>query len=154
VKRNDPVFLAWCAGFFDGEGTVGVYRHAPAKWYTYKGQRRPRKTQPRTEWILRLAVYQNHVRPLRLIREEFGGSLFYRASTKVWFLVMAGKRASELARAILPYSVVKREELTTAIEFAELRHVAGGAWAEPKRQAKLAATLVLLKRKDPREAAL
>jgi hypothetical protein len=108
-----PVFLSWCAGFFDGEGCVLVEM---SKSPRSKGGQRFR---------LHATVTQTSLPCLHKFMEEFGGSIVTseyttpngrRWSVQYRWSVRDADALSFLA-AIHPYSVVKYDEITAALEY-------------------------------------
>ena len=98
-------FTAWAAGFFDGEGCIQIVLKRS------KGS--PKKLQE-----LGIFISQKDRRPLALLKERFGGSLFWvHGGVSV---LQLGPRAGEVfLRAIYPYSQVKREQIRIALDFRD-----------------------------------
>ena len=109
------ITLDYIAGFFDGEGSVGIYRN---------GQR---------SWHLRTQLTQNIDRSttalLSELRQRFGGNLatmrspIYRASVAYnWQL--NGAVAAAFLREVLPYLRLKREQADFAIAWQSIQQKA------------------------------
>jgi len=60
---NEEIFLAWCAGFFDGEGCVIVSEQKNA--LVRRG----------SHYALMVTVVQQNRLPLNLMQEAFGGTI-------------------------------------------------------------------------------
>ena len=106
--------IEYIAGFFDGEGSVGIYRNKLAKKTGYGGE----------NW--RLSVNVGNVDPIvvRYLKERYGGSLFlYERSKKMknrqdaWYWMATGNGAAAFLREILPYSLVKKQQIELALEY-------------------------------------
>jgi hypothetical protein len=106
MKRNDPVFLAWCAGFFDGEGTIVIPRMIDRRSPIIKER-----------YTLGVMIYQTEREPLDEIAVEFKGSIS-KLKTRVFSLHMSSRQAREFLSAIRPYCRVKGPEIDIALEFA------------------------------------
>jgi hypothetical protein len=109
----DDLFLAWAAGFFDGEGCVIVEIS------------REKKCRHGFRTSLHATVTQTSLPCLHLFLEKFGGSINttdYRtpngrrwAVQYVW--VVRNELAVEFLRAIYPYAVVKKTQIEAALEY-------------------------------------
>lgn len=101
MKRDDPVFLAWAAGFFDGEGTIIITMSRKSCLY------------------LSAKMSQVVTAPLEEIRAVYGGCLHKRDKNSTCMVLTLGPRASaEFLSDIRPYCRVKCEEIDMALEFA------------------------------------
>jgi hypothetical protein len=99
----DQVFVAWAAGFFDGEGCI-VLRPAG------KG---------RQLWV---SIGQKDVEPLRRLHAQFGGSINLVKNGKwppYYQLSFVSQQAFVFLVAIEPHLVVKRSQAQLAIEFQQ-----------------------------------
>jgi hypothetical protein len=107
------VFLAWAAGFFDGEGSVfvEVARHRNAR----HGVRNS----------LHASVTQTSLPCLNLLKEHFGGSIVTITPTRrhnmnnsvcyIWRVL--NDDALPFLEAIAPYVVVKKEQVELAVQY-------------------------------------
>jgi len=119
IRENlSPTFLAWAAGFIDGEGNIHAHRArndntgpAAAVWKVR----------------LRLTVAQKPREALDLLQQTFGvGSIRQVASASprtglpshlhLWNVNT--RQAEQVIRAVLPYLVVKREAALVALRAA------------------------------------
>lgn len=105
---------AYLAGFFDGEGTVGVYE----SWVVSRGVRRP-------IWIYQAQIANTSLRSLERILSLVGGSVAQKSKGKanwkqgyVWR--MCGTDAACFMRVIRPYTVIKSQEIDEALRFRAL----------------------------------
>lgn len=97
---NDRV--AWAAGFFDGEGCLGIY-------VMRDGLSR-----------LQVQTSQRVEAPIRIYEEMFGGSVC--CTTKgFWQHVVFGPVAAAMLMKLLPHLVVKRDQAELALQFAEMK---------------------------------
>lgn len=104
--------LAWAAGFFDGEGHVGIHRS------------RVRRNDGQATYSLQLSLAQIDRRLAARFQSVMGGQLRRYAITQsgnrapfktVWYAW--GQEASRVLVAMLPYLVGKREQAEIAIAF-------------------------------------
>jgi len=110
---KDERWIAWAAGFIDGEGAIMIYRSKPA-YRKPKGQ-------------LQLAVHigQSALAPIDRLCEMFGGAVdekkagtgSYKRSH--FTLRMHGEKAASMLRKIRPYLLVKGQHADIAIQFQE-----------------------------------
>ena len=112
-RLRDPHDLAWAAGFFDGEGCVriNVYHHRDSKLPLMN---------------LRVTVNNTDRRAIDKLHDLFPGSIQYIRPGSVKHRMQirwdrhGNTRAYEFCKAILPFSVIKRDQLELAIAFVEL----------------------------------
>ena len=119
IHKDNPIFLAYAAGFFDGEGCVLVSRHKNK--FSLGG----------FNHHLSMTIAQQDRRPLELLCQAFGGT-YERSGWRYdengnvldkgrdrgvlrWKLV--GRKAMEFLAAIEPYSVVKKDQINVALQF-------------------------------------
>ena len=96
--------VAWCAGFFEGEGHISftVRKRDNASW-------------------LSIAVAQVHREPLDKFAEVLGGKVYgpygpYSTNKKAYFMYQAyGKKAESAARTMRPYLYHKGEQVDVAL---------------------------------------
>ncbi len=107
-----PTETAYIAGFFDGEGSVGISKASN------KGVR-GRRVNPNYSLHIK---FSNSDRPvLEWIAEKVGGWILeHKVPSKYrrhWKFVKKGSKAMQLLQAMLPYLIVKKEQAEKAIEF-------------------------------------
>jgi hypothetical protein len=110
---KNPIFLAWAAGFFDGEGCVLVEM---SKSERSKGGKRFR---------LHATVTQTSLPCLDKYMSEFGGKIVTNEYTtpngRRWSVQhrwsVRDKEALAFLAAIHPYTVVKYDEITVALNY-------------------------------------
>lgn len=100
------ISVQYCAGFFDGEGSVTVLLS------------QSRSLDVPTPHV-RLAVSNYIVEPLLAIKKRWGGSLHKARRGDVWALNLNGERARVFLKAILPYLIIKREAAEAALKVFE-----------------------------------
>lgn len=122
----DAVTLAWVAGFFDGEGSVGLYQ---------------RPSNGPNAYRLSVRVSQKRPEVLRLLRSMFGGSLRRSPGTPEW--EVADRNAATFLTAIRPHLRVKANEVDVALAYHAGVKPGGRG---PKGGAEAAAHLKELKR--------
>lgn len=89
--------LAYIAGFFDGEGCVHFRCGPEGDWHSY------------------LSISNTAREPLEIAQELFGGQI-YGSPKKgsnyiVWQWNVAGSEAEHCATKLMPFCIVKREQL-------------------------------------------
>jgi hypothetical protein len=109
---NDQIFLAWAAGFFDGEGCVMVSPRNNGKFHS-----------------LFTSVTQQEPAALHLFKQRFGGNVTpdktatsnsyerKRGPVLCWRWKASSKEAYAFLKAIEPYCVVKAEQVRVALEY-------------------------------------
>lgn len=107
----DNVKLAYLAGLFDGEGTIGIARY-----------RRKDRTITKDYYFLRLKVCNKNKDAMRLFKNTFhAGCLCRDKRSGVWDWSVSGtqhgKRVIEL---LLPFLRIKRKQAKLALEFTVL----------------------------------
>lgn len=124
----------YAAGLFDGEGFVRLAS------YQYKDK--IRRQQPRYQ--IYSGINMCDPRPLKLLHQEFGGSFYvgraYNAKANHRTLFgwnVSSKKAYAFFKRIIPYSVVKRDEILLAIEYQEFM---ADAWKRQISATKLGKT--------------
>ena len=112
--------LAYYAGLFDGEGTVGIRRSYRER--TLKGGQ---KTV--THYELYISIANTNPVPLKELYELFGG---YKQmvidkrrvliAKPLWRWQLTAKKAENFLKLIFPYLRIKTEEVETALEYRKI----------------------------------
>lgn len=105
----DIAKIAYVAGFFDGEGSMGIrkaYFHEKAgRWQTHSPY---------------LTISQNTKGPLHLCQEVLGGTISFNSGggpNGIWVLQASGaKRVLPALRLMLPYLIVKKRQAEVLLE--------------------------------------
>ena len=111
--------LAWCAGFFDGEGYISISkRKQKSKGRLYTGH------------YLRIGI--NHVRPEPLIKVHnlLGGSLRFDTNSdlhcsdgykrqKRYCWVASTQEAGRILKELMPFFINKNKEAAIALDFQQ-----------------------------------
>ena len=113
MRDKSPTFLAWCAGFFDGEGCVLVEMSKSPR--SIGGKR----------FRLHATVTQTSLPCLEKFLDAFGGRIITNEYTtpngRRWSVQYrwSVRDADALAflAAIHPYTVVKHDEITVALDY-------------------------------------
>ena len=96
----DGVSAQYVAGFFDGEGTVGLYKQDQTKRICYF----------RPYMAINLKNDSRNMAVLRLIAAKYGGKVYQRGRIcRVQWLKLAAIRA--VIADILPYTIIKTTQL-------------------------------------------
>jgi hypothetical protein len=90
---QSAIECAYAAGFIDGEGCVMIYMK-PTGGVDY-----------------RIVTEQKDVRPLVRLQIAFGGQLYYNAKQARHIWVVRGELAVNLAKAIVEYTTLKKDQL-------------------------------------------
>ncbi len=106
--------LPWAAGFFDGEGYIGVYRFIDTRYKT---------TFPRHSLVI--AAHNSDQRPIDNFKELFGGVVDTQGGTKkkVWRWRTASNNAVKALLLMSPWFSVKKEQSEAAIDFQILMNI-------------------------------
>lgn len=108
---TDNEFLAWVAGFFDGEGCVTVTRHKTVGGYNHR---------------LFVSITQQDNRALIKVKERFGGGLVLDKNRGnipvekrhvVWRWRATSHVAYEFLHVIAPYCMVKDKQVAIALDW-------------------------------------
>jgi len=104
--RTEPTRLAWCAGFIDGEGYIGLTRAKDKKHNRYWHR-------------IQLDVANTQRASIEYIHDTFGGTVLRRENgfRGVWNVRYFGERACEILRALMPYLIIKRKQAELVLEF-------------------------------------
>ena len=120
----DPLEIAYFAGLFDGEGTLGIYKYSRAHGA-----------------LSRLAIFNNDVRPLKRVKELFGGGLYLRIRpyktviSRNWAWYLDGRKAERFLRAILPHLIIKKDKAEAFLAARSMMPGTGGRWNPENREA-------------------
>jgi hypothetical protein len=102
--------LIWCAGFFDGEGSVSIKSCTPSEKLRF--QAKVCVTQVRPEC---LGVFLSNWAPSKIRSWK---AKYNRKEIFEWSAV--GKTAKQMLSDLIPYLRVKRDSAQTALEFLSL----------------------------------
>lgn len=111
----DPLILAYLAGFFDGEGTIGVLRI-------------PKKSGA-VGFTLRCGVTQTSLPVLEKYRGIFGGRISKKGDRRpnpnwapAWVWIISGGAAVRFLETIQPYIILKASQIPIALRFFKEFH--------------------------------
>ena len=106
--------VGYYAGFFDGEGWVGVVR---------RSQIDRRNGRRYVCYTLMIGAGQCDPRPVRMLQKAFGGSLSVSRQQKAVHLFyswqVASIKAERFLRLVQPYLIHKKEQCEVALSFRE-----------------------------------
>jgi hypothetical protein len=93
------ITLQWLAGFFDGEGCVGLHKGSPSR---------------NTNYHPRVTITNIDLPTLKAIQAQYGGSI-HEATKKesvrpCWMLVWSTQKALSFLRLISPHLIVKKSQ--------------------------------------------
>lgn len=130
-----PTELAYLAGFFDGEGYVGISTDYP-KWA--KGNSYLR---------LRVNITQKDKKILEMIKDIYGGTL-HKGKDGVHKWYVDGQKAISFLKDVLPFLILKKEQTKLAIEFVSLNVGKNKSVEQRTRQQEIAVKIKELKREQ------
>lgn len=135
-----PCQLAYAAGLFDGEGTVGIY----------ETKNRARNGDPTVGWHYEVQIANTDIRVIAWLLEIVGGSSAKKSRSKehwrqgyVWRLT--GGNAAEFMGAIRPFTIIKSEQIDLAMKW-RADHFRATRRQTPEQLAAKRETAELLKR--------
>lgn len=116
TEQHETFWVAWAAGFFDGEGCIMLTK-------------RHRKNS--LNYDLRITVANTDIRSLHKFRQMFGGSIQVQVRPDherwlpSWTWVAQNRAAEQCLLRLLPWLVVKHEQAELAIrsrQYVDRRH--------------------------------
>jgi hypothetical protein len=115
--------LAYCAGLFDGEGCIHIGK---ATAQCKRGRVSP-------YYGLVASLLMTRYEAIQKFEEIFGGTAKPRnrkpPAKNVWERKIYGENVQDMAKVLLPYLRIKREQALLAIQFRE--HMAPFRWIGP-----------------------
>jgi len=117
------ISLEYLAGFFDADGSVGIYRsESNRKYVSYR---------------VGVTIAQLDPAVLRFVKEKYGGSLrfvdYSKAKKKrrdIWTYNSGSHAALRLLKDLYPHLIGKKEQVRLAIEFMGLRAKPGERYSQ------------------------
>jgi hypothetical protein len=116
-------WLAWAAGFFDGEGCIILRKQVNKRlgWCSY---------------VLSISVSNTDLRSLQKLEELFGSSVHRRAPMvrrkPIWDWRLDALKGERCLRLLLPWLVVKHEQAELALLSRKYISRRRGAWKSQK----------------------
>lgn len=110
-----PAEAAYIAGFFDGEGMIRIEKS------TSKGARGIR---PYPVYYLYLQISNCNYEVLKWIKGLVGGCIVevkIPTGRRHWRIVKKSNKAAILLKAILPYLIIKHEQVELALDFQKVQ---------------------------------
>ena len=107
-KISCDIIVGYCAGFFDGEGSVHI------------------GVDKNLHYTLRVGIANTNFECLKIFREEFGGNLtpktvLYDGAKPEWIWTQNSDFSTEFLKTVLPWCVVKKEQVKLAIEYLHMK---------------------------------
>lgn len=106
---NNEIDLAYMAGFFDGEGYIGILKRKRKDW--------------NIEYFLQLSLGQKDGATMDWITENFGGKTYTVKRDGTFYWTCSNKMALNLLEKITPYLKYKKPQAELAIEFYKNRNL-------------------------------
>lgn len=128
-----PTELAYLAGFFDGEGYVGISNDRP-KWA--KGNVYLR---------LRVNITQKDDTVLSMLKDIYKGTI-NKGKDGIYKWYVDGNSAVIFLKDILPFLIIKKKQVELALEFASLQVGKSKTIEQKNRQQQIAVEIKELKR--------
>jgi len=128
------VEIAWAAGFFDGEGYIGISRgyFVDKRWGPYHH--------------MKISASQRIRLPLDRLVAIFGGSVCKANTRELYLWTCTTRGAARALEAMLPYLTVKRDQALVALGFQRRRKPGGVAHADRTQDEADIVELARLKR--------
>lgn len=95
---------SWIAGFFDGEGSVSIFKIL-------------RSNGRYTEYKMTVSIAQKNKIPLEFIQEIYGGNLSQDKSNGCWHWTRSAQQAKVFLESIRPYLRYKADQVDVALTF-------------------------------------
>lgn len=134
-----PTEAAYIAGFFDGEGSVGISKCSN---HGARGKR------VNSSYVLHVKISNSDKRVLEWIAAKTGGWILAHKVPSIarphWKFVKKGRLAMQLLKSMLPFLIVKLEQAERAIEFQtrqgehKNRYEAGRTGPVPREASEIA----------------
>lgn len=127
--------IIWAAGFFDGEGCIGVDHNKIKRTYKTTG-----RYVEYNNFQLRLQVAQKVREPLDILVELFGGIVKpKKIHGSVYFhWELYNQKAFECVLRLFPYLVVKREAAWNGMEFQDRQRATRPPATKPRSKEHVA----------------
>lgn len=117
MEYPEEIDFRWLAGFFDGEGSVGVY------------YRKPHNHSPNGEYFLRCQITQNNEPFIRWLASKTDGNVRYQPRPKnpttsfgdAYVVYWTHRKAEKFLKLIAPYCIHKSEEIALAFKFLNMK---------------------------------
>lgn len=103
---NEKLTSAYMAGFFDGEGYVGVLKRQRGKYL---------------EYFVQLSIGQNDGGVMDWVKANFGGNLYVVKRDGSYYWTSSNRNAYIFLKRIVPYLRYKKPQAEMAIRFFEER---------------------------------
>lgn len=149
----NKIDLAYLAGVIDSDGTIGIKRN------TYSMRVVGDSTQP--TYSERICVKQVEPHAINLLRETFGGTLYYgkpgaKKGRRLYVWQVTDKKAFAALTAMLPFLRIKRKQAQACIDLRKIKEAskslrvakgrghAGSAYRSPEMSAQMEALKILI----------
>lgn len=97
------------AGFFDGEGYIGILKRTRKHW--------------NTEYFIQLSIGQMDGATMDWVVDNFGGHLHRVKRDNSFYWIASNKEAYKILKLITPFLKYKKSQAQLAIEFYENRNL-------------------------------
>lgn len=106
---TEEIALAYMAGFFDGEGYIGLLKRNRGKYI---------------EYFVQMAIGQKDGATMDWIKENFGGHIHHVKRDGSYFWIASNRAAFRILKRILPYLKYKKPQAEMALQFFDERPMA------------------------------
>jgi hypothetical protein len=110
---TDKIASVYFAGFFDGEGYIGLLKRQRGKY---------------TEYFVQLSIGQKDGAVMDWIKDNFGGNVYLVKRDGTFYWTSSNRNALKILKRIFPYLKYKKPQAQMAIEFFE---------GQPKRESRV-----------------
>lgn len=100
--------LSYFSGFFDADGSVGIYRQGK-------------------NFVIRCSIYNSNLEIVKKFQEQFGGGIYIAVNRPdkgwktVYRLILTGTKAVAFLNQIVEFTVVKKERALLALELHNIK---------------------------------
>lgn len=113
--------VAYCAGFFDGEGCISLESVKMTEAWHDQHRTAPESRAAYREYRVRIITSQKFSDvPLRIMAETVGGKVHWFPSSGLWQHIANGRTAVSALRLLLPYLTVRRAQAEIAVQWFEM----------------------------------
>lgn len=119
IEKEISIYMA---GFFDGEGYIGLLKR--------------KRTEIYTEYFIQMAIGQKDGATMDWIQENFGGYIHKVRRDGSYFWIVTGQAAFKVLERITPYLKYKKPQALLAVEFykGKIKRTKATQEAERKRK--------------------
>jgi hypothetical protein len=103
----NKIDLSYIAGFFDGEGYIGILKRKRKEW--------------NTEYFLQISIGQKDGAIMNWIKESFGGNIYLVKRDNSYSWIVSNKVAHNFLKNIIPFLKYKKPQAELGLQFYKNR---------------------------------